>query len=491
MKKLILFSAFVVAVSGCSHQARYLASSGITPPDLSNLKEASQLIIDDVESMNFPDYCVSYLGALEKNIDALDVTKIPKDQLIEDAEEITNNSWYIRSALHRKLDHVDKSCALHIQSAFRSFRFVEDYLLELKNQVEHKGPGDIDFQKQPVPIKVNNLPYYSFMKNGEPEFRPGDIFITRGLSFLSGMIARLGDVPSSYSHIVMLYQDPQTGEMKTIESYVGVGVAFYDMDFALKNENARIMWLRAKDQKLAKDAAKLMGALVKERLDKKDPIKYDYELDFNNPETMSCAEVSQVAFQMASNNQFKIPFYPNNISGPEDFLNRLKLKKGETYEPGDMEIDPRFELMGEFRDLRLTRDTRQKDAIMTAVFDWMLKKNYVLKDNMKTKMAGGIIYDVRRTFLWPLVKKVLKLNDFSKEIPRNMVKTTALINELGDSILKELKERDLEFEKTNGVPMSTMDMYRVLEEMRVNDLKLYEKKETRKKAFIHKLIRAE
>lgn len=490
MKKLILFSAFVVSLSGCSHQSRDIASTEVTPPDLSNLKEASQIIVEDVESLNFPEFCVSYLGTLEKNIDALNVTKLPKDKLIEDAEEITNNSWRIRTTLHDKLADVDKSCALQIQSAFRSFRFIEDYLLELKEKVEHKGPADIDFQKQPVPIK-ENLSYYSFMKNGKPDFQSGDIFITRGLSFLSGMIARLGEVPTSFSHIVMLYKDPKTGEMKTIESYVGVGVAFYDMDFALKNENARIMWLRAKDQGLAADAAKLMGALVKERLDKKDPIKYDYELDFNNPETMSCAEVSQVAFQMASNNQFKIPFYPNNISGPDDFLNRLKLKKGETYEPGDMEIDPRFELMGEFRDLRLTRDTRQKDAIMTSVFDWMLKKNYVLKDNMKTKMAGGIIYDVRRTFLWPLVKKVLKLNDFSKEIPRNMVKTTALINELGDSILKELKKRDEAFEKTNGVPMSTMDMYRELEQMRVNDLKLYENKETRKQAVIHKLIRAE
>lgn len=463
----------------------------MTPPDLSNLKEASEYVLSDVESTDFPEFCVSYLGTLEKSIDALDVTKLPKEKLIEDAEEITNNSWLIRSTLHRRLAEVEKPCAIQVQSVFRSLRFIEDYLLELKTQVGHKSPADIDFQKEPVPIKERNLSYYSFMQGRNPEFQSGDIFITRGVSFLSGMIARLGEVPTSYSHIVMLYQDPKSGEMKTIESYVGVGVAFYDMDFALKNENARIMWLRAKDQNLARNAAKLMGALVKERLDNKNPIKYDYELDFNNPETMSCAEVSQVAFQMASNNQFKIPFYPNNISGPDDFIKRLNLKKGETYEPGDMEIDPRFELVGEFRDLRLTRDTRQKDAIMTSVFDWMSNKNYLLRDNMKTKMAGGIIYDVRRTFLWPLVKKVLKLNDFSKEIPRNMVQTTALINELGDAMLKELKKRDEAFEKANGVPMSAIDMYRALEDMRVSDLKLYESKKTRKQAFIHKLIRPE
>jgi hypothetical protein len=126
---------------------------------------------------------------------------------------------------------------------------------------------------------------------------------------------------------------------------------------------------------------------------------------------------------------------------------------------------------------------------MTAVFDWLEKKNYVLKDNMKSKMAGGIIYDVRRTFMWPLVKKMLKLSDFSKEIPRNMVRTTALINQLGEVMLTELKKRDEAFEKVHGVPMSYMDFYKALEEMRMEDLKRYQNK--KKEALFHKFIRPE
>lgn len=468
------------------HMGRRTASAPLSPPKLDDLLRASEDILADVEDYQFPQNCVPYLKQLEKQIDAMDVNAMPT-AAVQDAEKIAKNSWLIRSTLHARLEEVDKDCAIQMQANFRQFRFVEDYLLELSRKVTHATPAEIDFQNQPVPIRDNSVPYYQFRSNNSPKLEPGDLLITRGVSFLSGMIARLGTRSTQFSHVVMVAEDPKTKELKTIESYVGVGVAFYDMDYALKNENARILWLRAKDKSLAKNAASMMAKLVQERIDAKNPIKYDYELDFKDPKTMSCAEVSQVAFQMASGNQFKIPFYPNEIAGAKSIIERLKLVEGETYEPGDMEIDPRFELMGEFQDLRLTRESRQKDAIMTAIFDWMTRKNYELKDNVKSRLAGTLIYDVRRTFMWPMVKKVLKLDDFSKEVPRNMIRTVTIINQLGEKMLVELKARDVAFEKKSGVPMSYMDFYRELEEMRKSDLETFKK--NKKKAKFHQFIR--
>jgi hypothetical protein len=285
-------------------------------------------------------------------------------------------------------------------------------------------------------------------------------------------------------------RDNKTQELKTIESYVGVGVAFYDFDFALKNENARILWLRNKDKNLARLASSKISKMVKDRLDQNNPIKYDYELNFKDPTTMSCAEVSQVAYEMASEGQFKIPYYPNEISGAESLVSRLKIAPGPTYEPGDMEIDPRFELMGEFQDLRLTRDSRQKDAIMSEIFRWMNDYDYKLVDNMKSKMAGGIIWKIRRTFLWPLVKKTLKLDDFSKEIPKNMLSTVTLINQIGGVLVQDMKNLDLAFEKRHGIPMNAKEMQQALEKYRQDDLKLYKNKKTRKLAKIHSMLRA-
>lgn len=489
MKNLTLAFPVLFLISSCAQVQRNIASASLKTPDLTHLKLASEQILTDVQDYQFAPVCVTYLRDLEKKIDAMDFRKIPQAELLADAEEVAKRSWEIRSVLHSRLNEFDKECVLQVQSNFRQFRFIEDYLLELSRKVTHKTPADIDFQKQAIPMKENES-FYEFNQNGDEKLHSGDLLITRGVSFLSGMIARLGQRSTQFSHVVMVHEDSETKKLKTIESYVGVGVAFYDMDYALKNENARILWLRAKDTRIGEKASELMGALVKERLAQKNPIKYDYELNFNDPKTMSCAEVSQVAFQMASNNEFKIPYYPNVIAGAKSIIERLKLVEGDTYEPGDMEIDPRFELVGEFRDLRLTRDSRQKDAIMTAIFDWMEERNYVLVDNMKSRLAGGLIYDVRRTFMWPLVKKVLKLDDFSKEIPRNMLRTVTIINQLGAEMLKELKARDEKFEKDAGLPMSYMDFYRALEEMRSEDLKLYENKKTRKQAIIHKYLRS-
>ena len=475
----------------CSQLQRNIASAPHSPPDLNDLLKASEEILETVEDASFDSkVCQSYLGSLEKSIDNLDLKKLPVDDLREDAQRIADNSWRIRSTLHSRLNQFNKECVYQIQANFRQFRFIEDFLLEMSHQVEHKSPTDIDFQAQPVPLKES--PHYYVNRttpNGEGlKFEPGDMLVTRGVSFLSGMIARLGTRATQFSHIVFVHQDPKSGEMKTIESYVGVGVAFYNPDFALKNENARILWLRNKDKNLAKKAHDKISTLVRERLDAKNPIKYDYELNFNDPKTMSCAEVSQVAFEMADKN-FKIPFYPNEISGAESLVSRLKIAPGPTYEPGDMEIDPRFELMGEFQDLRLTRDSRQKDAIMSEVFRWMNDYDYQLVDTMKSKMAGGVIHKVRRTFLWPLVQKMLKIDEFSKEIPGNMLSTVTLVNQIGEVLVKEMKAQDEAFEKKHGIPMSAMEMAQALEKYRQADLELYKNKKTRKQSKIHSMFR--
>lgn len=489
MLKISLFSLLLIPLLGqAASQKRDVASVDTQPPELENLLEASQQVLETVEHQDFSSkVCRSYLPKLEKKIDGLNLSQLSSTN-IKNAQKIADYSWKIRSALHTRLAEFDRPCVMQIQSSFRQFRFIEDYLLELARKVTHLSPSQIKFQEQPVPMLDLKPSFYVTRNNGDLKFEDGDMLVTRGVSFLSGMIARLGTRTTQFSHIVFVHKDPKSGELKTIESYVGVGVAFYDFDYALKNENARILWLRAKDKKLAKLASNKIGDLVKRRLEANNPIKYDYELDFKDPTTMSCAEVSQVAFEMASGGKFKIPFYPNEIAGAESLVSRLKLAKGETYEPGDMEIDPRFELMGEFQDLRLTRDSRQKDAVMSAVFRWMNVHGYVLDDTMKSKMAGGVIWKIRRTFLWPMVKKMLKLDDFSKEIPANMLSTVTLINQLGDVLLKELKAKDQAFEATHGVPMGATQMAQALDQYRAADLKLYQSKKTKKQAQFHSMF---
>ena len=128
---------------------------------------------------------------------------------------------------------------------------------------------------------------------------------------------------------------------------------------------------------------------------------------------------------------------------------------------------------------------------MTMMFRWMDEKNYELKDNLKSKMAGGIIYDARHSALWPLVKVALGLEDFSKEIPRKMLRTVTLLKDIGGVLLKEVKEKDLAFEKEHGMPMNYMELYKVLENFRQKDLEVYSNKKTKKKSLFHPWFRPE
>lgn len=486
---IILSSILVISCAESSGVRKVAGANELLPPEISEayFLEAIKQIQEDVASKAFNSkVCVNYLKTVEDETEKLDVRRILRGNLKKEAPHVVEASWEIRKTLHSRLTEFDKECVYQIQSSFQQFRFIEEFLLERLTDVQDMKPEGVDFQKQLTPM-LEDAPYYSLMtvnpNTKVSNAKGGDIFISRGLSFLSAMIARLGVRPTQFSHIVFVYENADK-KLQTIESYVGSGVAFYDFPYALKNENARILWLRAKDTKLAAKASYELGEYVK-----KNRIHYDYELDFDNHDTMSCAEVSRFAYKNVSDGKFILPYYPNEIVGAQTFLDHIGMKGGKTYEPGDMEIDPRFELMGEFRDLRLTRDSRQKDAILSAMYRWMDVEGYILYDSMKSKMAGGIIYSARHSFLWPLVRKTLKLDDFSKEIPRKMLRTVTILNQIGTELLAHVREKDRLFQLKSGLPMSPRHLAKTLEDFRQDDLNFYLKKGTRKQSKFHAWFR--
>ncbi len=488
--KIAFHFVVISLLASCNQSARKPANFALTTGASDDLLRMSEQVLEDVESQAFTDQtCRSYLTRLESQLDQIDVRQFRRSSLVANGAKIADVSWKIRTTLHGKLATLPSDCALQLQANFRQLRFIEDYVQELATDVTHLAPSEIAFDQQPVPLKDTPPFYVGRLAIPGAVFEDGDVFVTRGVSFLSSMIARMGIRPSQFSHIVFLHENPITKKIETIESYVGAGVQFYEIDFALKNENARILWLRSKDRALAKRASTMIGSLVRERISKGQTIRYDYELDFDDPTTMSCAEVSQVAFKLGSNGEIKIPLYPNEIAGATPLVSRLRIPPGPTFEPGDLELDPRFEIVGEFQDLRLTRDSRQKDTIMSELFRWMDQEGYILHETLNSRLARGPIHKIRKTPLWPLVQKMLKLSDFSKEIPSNMLGAVTLINEISGVLLEELKKQDLAFEQEHGMPMPPVVMARALEEWRKKDLALYQNRATRSESKIHKVLR--
>ena len=468
--------------------ARKIASTPVAPPALDrNLLEAAHIIESQLQQPSFnSESCLDYLKALEGAVENANPRAV-QDEVAQIGMPLVNELWKVRVALHSRLSELNPKCVNETRNTMRLFRFVEDYLAERMLGIRPLDPANIKFDQSPIPL-MQQVPEYlveGLDDSRKLEFKPGDLMVTRGVSFMSATISRIGDIQSQFSHVVFVHIDEATGKPSTIESYVGKGVTHFTMEDALKNENARILLLRPKDSLVGKRADQYLYRVSKAALDAGRPIPYDYALDFKDHHALSCAEVAQVAYEQASEGQVNLPYFPSTISSDPEFLRRIGMAPGQTFTPGDLEVDPRFDMVLEFRNLSLTRDSRFKDAILTSMLSWMDQYGYELRETPRSWVAGHVVWNSRSTFLWPMVQRTLKLQDFSKEIPQTTFQTVALLNELGGILLKYLHERDDEFEKATGWPMTYQDLYRTMDELRQKDLETYKNRKTRKHSLFH------
>jgi hypothetical protein len=475
-----------IAFFSCSSIGRKPASS--LPPDFQDgMVPGAQKILSHVTDPTFNSAeCVTYLKELQTEIPLIQPSDAG-DDLTSHSQELVGLLWKIRLSLHQRLPEFSADCVTEVRNTARLFRFIEDFLAEKDAHPESLDPDQYDFTKEKTPV-VTQAPEYLTLTNPDFsnfEFKNGDLMLARGPSFLSAIISRIGDVSSQFSHVIMVHVDKDTKKVETIEAYVGPGTGVYDIDYALKNENVRLLLLRSKDQDLASRAADFMYAKAKAAIASGHPIPYDYKFNFVDHSALSCAEASLWGYQAASDGKVMLPYYPSNISANKDFLKRIGMSQGKTFTPGDLEVDPRFDMVMEWRDLRFTRDSRVKDSIMTSMLNWIDNDQYKLHDTLTSDAAGYIVWPARRTFIWPLVQKVLKVQDFSKDIPQGLFQTVALLNQIGEVFLGEMKAEDAAFEKKTGWPMTYQDLYAGLEEFRAKDLAVYRDSDTRGDSKFH------
>lgn len=423
------------------------------------------------------------------NLSAVEISDFRKN-----ARLLMQDSWLLRKAIHERLGLMTKPCVLKARVVFHGLRDYEDYLSELLYwDLPLTDPKSLDFQKQPVPI-FNRDAYFPYFEavpnangtNGEKaktkfDFHSGDLMLARGVSFVSAIITQVSDNRSHYSHVVTVRKDPQTGEGETVESYIGSGVEKFDLLFALKNENARLLVLRPKDEELAKAAAEVAVQSAEQKL------PYDYAMDYEDAKAMSCVEVPVYAFRKASGGALNLPTYPAavTIENPE-FLSRMGLKSGLIRTPDDLETDPNFEMVLDWKDTRLIRDSRQKDAVLAEMVRWISELKYNFHDDMKSRIAMYGVHPLRKTFLWPLVQKVAKAPNIDKEVPRATFGIMVLVDELGEILLKEVRAREESYRHENKRPMTVQELRRSLEEYRLRDLEKFRQGEH---SEIHALLR--
>jgi pterin-4a-carbinolamine dehydratase len=395
--------------------------------------------------------------------------------------EILNAFFKARIALHSRLADLTVDCAAQMRVAFRNMRASEDIIGVMSYKDKQINSESIKFAEQAVPVlepgKYRPYQLNQQVNGSSFEFKKGDIMITKGVSLISSTISSFPKDPTLFSHIVFVYQDDKTQKFGTIESYIGTGVNLYPIKEALLNENARILVLRPKDQRMAQDGHDYMLKRVKDAAAAKKHIAYDYAQDFTKNDRLSCEEIAYDAYSTASQGKVQIPWSPSEIFVKDkNFITSSGLRNGAMMLPADMEVDPRFDIVLDWTDYRIMRDSWRKDAVLRETIRWINEENYVMADTFKGGL-GKMIWVTRNIpVLWPLMAKVAGIpKDFEKEVPGSGIAMMANIKTLGGYIMPKLAEADEAQFKQTGQWMSPAQLDQYVNKLRLEDKKKFDK----------------
>ncbi|MBC7715189.1 MAG: hypothetical protein H7177_17725 [Rhizobacter sp.] len=468
---ILVFSA--LAASSCTTYWPSYFRQPTSVTEKSDLMEKSQSILDRVAAKEItPQNCSAELDTL---IDSY--SQAPASMNIEavknQGQEILDQSFEARMALHSQLGSLPVDCKAKVKNLFLKMRMTEDYVgVHFYNDPQISA-DTIKYQEEPVPVyEADKYRPYHTGAGIDPklkfEFRNGDIMITKGVSFVSSTISELATPKSVFSHIVFVHVDSTTKVVETIESYVGRGVSIFPIEEALKNENARILVLRAKDSELASRAVNYMYDKVVKLKSQGKFIPYDYKLDFSDNTRLSCEEVAYDAFKTVSNGAVILPELESQIElNDPKFLQRVGVKKGAMMVPTDMETDSRFEIVLDWTDYRVMRDSWRKDALLGEMFRWIGSYQYRIHENL-TSVAAKVIWSTRYVpGLWGMLSKVSGIpKDFTKDVPSLTITTMASLKAIGSELLPVVTSADQEFYAQKGKWMTKEELGKVLDDYR-------------------------
>jgi hypothetical protein len=219
------------------------------------------------------------------------------------------------------------------------------------------------------------------------DLRPGDILLVRSTSFNGSVAARTSEVPGQFSHLLLIAQDPRTQELKTIESDQSTGVVISKVTPATVTDWVRVGLFRYKDSQVAKKAAERLLVLTERRL-KSGPIHYDNHMDLSNASTVYCTEIATWAFKLVG---VQVPESLSEVKFLDEIVRKdLELKSNRIFTPQDLEIDPRFTLVREWRRPQDLQEIYFADAVLGKYFSWLAEDKEKLKPGIFSKFVGAL-----------------------------------------------------------------------------------------------------
>ncbi len=199
----------------------------------------------------------------------------------------------------------------------------------------------------------------------------GDMVLSRGGAPTSALIARGNDFPGNFSHVALVHVDSTTGVATVMESLIERGAVLTTPERYLEDKKHRILVLRLRadhptlqhDPLAPHRAASAMLERVRAR-----GARYDFAMDWRDPDRMFCSEVVYHAYQTVGLDLWAVG---STMSAPGvvAWLASLGVRHFSTIIPSDLEYDPRLGAVAEWRNVAGLRDYRRDNALLDALLE--------------------------------------------------------------------------------------------------------------------------
>jgi hypothetical protein len=421
-----------------------------------SLGEGVRLFRAGIASPEFnAETCASFLGAIYDNL-----WRAPADYF--DLREVRQHArTLVRSVFEAKLDlrralarmeadgPVPPACIGALRDTMRASLFMSEYL------AEHFLPAAREAR-----VFAGDEPSLLLdPEHGERlELRSGDVLLSRGNAFVSGAIARLGDVDGNFSHVALVWVDPQTRAVFTIEAHIEIGAVVAPVEKYLTDGKSRAQVFRHPDAALAAEAARIMHDRVVRATARGRNVPYDFGMVMDGAGAgaeLFCSEVASLGYQIASGGRVRLPRYRTRLRMKNDaFLKAIGIATEESFAPSDLELETRFALVAEWRNLAKTQRSRMTDAVITQIYAAMDEKGYLLRNTAGDAIKRDLVYTARRL---PLFSALLE-----ERLPRNMPRATLgmmlALDRTAEAMLAELEKANAGKVARSGMAMTGAEM---------------------------------
>ncbi len=370
-------------------------------------------------------------------------------------------------SLHQIHPTLPKECIsafLKLKNNLREFEDRLQYLLNraLKNKNKE---SKIAFHGD-YPFLLSN-PKFGAFKYKE-SFKSGDIIISRGNTFISAAIARGNGSNNHFSHLSLVYIDEATSKIYTIESHIETGVVVRPIEDHIAQKNSREAIYRYPDAETAHRAAKYMYDLARKHKEP-DNIPYDFAREMDEHSAIDCTEIVRLAFKAVTKNEVLFPKYiskfPDNL---KNFLNHIGVTSTIGFLPGDIEVDPRVELVAEWRDAEMIEDTKYKNEIITTMYRWIGEKGYTYREDMTIIFMKNLGWHLRH---WPFY---MLEDKFPLTMTKKFIGAGLAVDLIGEVLFEELNFKVKQKNLASIFLLQNEEISKSLEQIRKVDLKNYQ-----------------